>query len=52
MRMQGQANYPLNEPPDLYRRTAETERLPLVLDELQLRLPLSRNRTPLEGMTV
>ena len=33
------------------RRTAQAERLPLVQEELQWRLPPSRNRTPLKGVT-
>ena len=33
------------------RRTAQAERLPLVQDELQWRLPPSGNRTPLKGVT-
>ena len=33
------------------RRTAQAERLPLVQDELQWRLPPSGNRAPLKGVT-
>ena len=48
MRMQGQANCLLDEPPD----PGEQQRLPSVPDKLQWHLPSVGNRTPLKRVTV